>query len=434
MIIRRIIAVLFILLGLVASFIPIGFAGSGNVVYIIPVKDEITPTMAAFLAEEITNANISGAQGIIIEMSTLGGRVDSALSMKNSIINSDIPVVVYVQERAISAGALITIAAETIIMAPASQIGAAEPRPFDEKTVAFVRGEFGATADARGRDPKIAEAMVDKNIEIEGLVGKGEILSMKASDAKEYGYADEIFSTRQEILDFMDWSDVIVVEKSLSLSMRIAQFLTSYAVASILLSIGTIAIFVEISTSGFGAAGIVGITCFTLYFGGNMIAGYTQWWPMILFILGLGLLVAEIIMPGFGVLGIGGIASMVVSVVLAAPDWTQGISSLGIAILVSIIIIPILFKIISKKTNLFKRLVLSEAETVENGYVNVKGNEYLTGKKGKTITTLRPAGTILIDDKRVDAVTDGEFLPKDTDIEVLRVEGARIVVGKINEN
>ena len=429
--IRRIMAIIFIIAGLVLPFTSfISLASSGNYVYVIPVKDEITPAMAVFLSNEIQKANDLGAKGIIIEITTLGGRVDSALKMTEAIMNSDIEVVVYVQNRAVSAGALITISADKIFMAPGSQIGAAEPRPNDEKTVSFVKAEFGATAEARGRRTDVAEAMVDKNIEIEGLVAKGEILSMKASQAKEFGYADAILDSREDVLEEMGWTDLDIVETEFSFAMRIAQFVTSYEVASLLLSIGTIAIIIELGTQGFGLPGIAGIISFLLYFGGNAIAGYSEWWPLVLFIIGLAMIIAEIFVPGFGVLGIGGIISVIVGIVLSAPDLTQGLLSLTIAVVASIIIIPILFIFISKKTNLFKRVILSEAETVEEGYVNASGNDHLLGKTGKALTTLRPTGTALIDGKRVDVVTDGEYLPNNTDIKVIKVEGARIVVEK----
>lgn len=430
--IRRIMAIIFIIVALVLPFTTfISSANSGNYIHVIPVKDEITPAMAVFLSNEIQKANDSGAKGIIIEITTLGGRVDSALKMTEAIMNSDVEVAVYVQNRAVSAGALIAISADKIFMAPGSQIGAAEPRPNDEKTISFVKAEFGTTAEATDRRTDVAEAMVDKNIEIEGLVAKGEILSMKASQAKEFGYAEAILDSREDVLEYMEWTGVDVVETEFSLSMRIAQFVTSYEVASLLLSIGTIAIFVEIGTQGFGLPGIIGITSFFLYFGGNVIAGYSEWWALVLFIVGLILIIAEIFVPGFGILGISGIASVALGVVLSAPDIIQGLTTLVVAVIASIIIIPILFIFISKKTNLLKRVILSESETVEEGYVNAPKNDDLLGKTGKAVTTLRPTGTVLIDGKRVDVVTDGEYLPNDTEVKVIKVEGARIVVEKV---
>ena len=249
--IRRIMAIVFIVVGLVLPFASsISLANPGDYVHVIPVKDEITPAYGVF-CQMRQKANNPGAKGIIIEITTLGGRVDSALKMTEAIMSSDVEVVVYVQNRAVSAGALISISADKIFMAPGSQIGAAEPRPNDEKTVSFVKAEFRSTAEAKGRRTDVAEAMVDKNVEIEGLVGKGEILSMTASQAKEFGYADAILDTREDVLKEMGWTGLGILETEFSFTMRIAQFVTSYEVASLLLSIGTIAIIIELGTQGF---------------------------------------------------------------------------------------------------------------------------------------------------------------------------------------
>lgn len=429
--IRRIIAIIFVIVTLVLSFTV--SANSAGYIHVIPIKDEITPAMAAFLSNEIQKANDLGAKGIIIEITTLGGRVDSALKMKEAIMNSDVEVAVYVQNRAVSAGALIAISADKIFMAPGSQIGAAEPRPNDEKTISFVKAEFGTTAEATDRRTDVAEAMVDKNMEIEGLVKNGEILSMKASQAKEYGFAEAILNSRKDVLEYMEWTDVGVKEIKFSLKMKIAQFITSYEVASLLLIIGIIAIIIEIGTQGFGVPGVIGIISFILYFGGNVIAGYSEWWPLALFIIGFIMIIAEVFVPGFGILGIGGIIFVILGVVLSAPDLTQGLTTLAIAMIASIIIIPILFTFINKKTNLFKRIILSEAVVMEDGDTDAFEYNNLQGKVGKVITTLRPAGTVLIDGKRVDVITDGEYLPNNTEVRVIKVEGARIVVERNNK-
>lgn len=426
---KRLLIMIFISFCFLGLFLNHSFAATTPTVYIIPIKDEITPAMSAFVTSEIKNAHQINAQGIIFEIATLGGRVDATLEMKQAIMNSKIPTVVFVQERAISAGALITIAAETIIMAPGSQMGAAEPRPFSEKAVAFVRGEFGSTAQARNRDPQIAEAMVDKEIEIEGLVEKGAILSLKAVDAQKHDYAEAILPDRNAVLDFMGWSNADVIESIPNFKFRIAQFLTGNALASILLTLGFIALVIELFTQGFGLAGIIAICSFGLYFGGNIIAGNTEWWSFFLFLLGLGLLTGEMFVPGFGILGIGGITAIVASIIFAAPEPQQGMLSLGIAFISCVIIVPVLLMYF-EKAGLFNRLVLNEAETTESGYVSSFENNDLIGKTGRTVTPLRPSGIALVDDKRIDVVTNGEYLPIDTEIKIIKVEGARIVVAK----
>ncbi|MBE3102602.1 MAG: ATP-dependent Clp protease proteolytic subunit, partial [Firmicutes bacterium] len=234
---------------------------NGRTVYVISLKDEITPAMSAYLSDKIEQANLSKAEGIIIDISTLGGRVDSALAMRDAIVNSKIPVVVYVGDRAESAGALITIAANTIIMAPGSHMGAAEPIPYSEKIAAFVSGEFHATAELRGRDPLIAAGMVDKNLEVPGFP-KGTLVDISAMQAYEFGYADAVLKTMPEIFEYMSWNGAQILEVEPDYKIKLAQFLTKYEIASLLLTLGMIAFVIEIFVQGFGLPGFIGIVAF----------------------------------------------------------------------------------------------------------------------------------------------------------------------------
>ena len=181
-----VIALTILLLAISISGWVVAEAETAQAVYIVPVEGEITPAMAAFLESRLTEASRNNAIGVIIEISTLGGRVDSAIQMRDAIIASEVPVVVYIANRAISAGALISIASDTIVMAPGSHIGAAEPVPNEPKALAYVSGEFRTTAELTGRDPQVAMAMVDKTIEIAGLIGAGEILDLTANEALEW--------------------------------------------------------------------------------------------------------------------------------------------------------------------------------------------------------------------------------------------------------
>ncbi len=399
-------------------------------VYIISIDGEITPAMAAFLENKLDAANEAGAEGILIDIRTLGGRVDSALDMRDAMIESRSPVAVYIGTRAISAGALISIASETIIMTPGSHIGSAQPIPDDPKTVAFVRGEFATTAERTGRDPQVAMAMVDIDIEIEGLVREGEILDLTANQASEFGYADHIVESREEALRVLGWDNATIIEEEPDFRYRIAQFLTSYEVASLLLSIGMIALLAEFYTQGFGISGIIGVACIVLYFSSGFIAGYTELWSVVIFFIGVVLVVIELTIPEFGIFGISGLIAMFIGIVFAAPDVRQGVFSLLIAIVVGIITIPILIKLFGKR-KLFQRLVLANAETVDMGYVHrdvTLPETNLLGKTGTAVSTLRPSGKVLIDDKRLDAIAEGSFIASGEKVKVIQVVGSKIVV------
>ncbi len=397
-----------------------------DTVYVISLKDEVTPAMAAYLENKIIEANLAQADGIILDITTLGGRVDSAVAMRDAIVASEIPVAVFISSRAISAGALITLAGDAIVMAPGSQMGDAEPVPWSEKALAFVSGEFHKTAELRGRDTLIAVGMVDKDVEAAGFP-KGRIVYLTAEQAFKYGYADAVLKTIPEVVEFMGWTGARVVDVVPDYKIQIAQFLTRYEVASILLTIGMIAIVIEIFTQGFGVAGIVGISAYALYFSGGVLAGNTEWWSVFLFVVGIVLLLVEAAVPGFGVFGFGGIAVMLVSIIFAAPDPTQGIISIGIALIATAIVTPFLFKML-KHNKVFERLVLAEAETIEKGYISVVERDHLLGALGTAVTPLRPAGTILVNGMRVDAISDGTFLSVGTQVKIIRVEGYKIVV------
>jgi membrane-bound serine protease (ClpP class) len=427
----RLIGLLLLFLALLPSLLVAGQTDA-SVIHVIAVDGEITPAMAAYLESKIEEANLAGAAGIVIAIRTLGGRVDSAIQMKDAILASRAPVAVYIENRAISAGALISIAAETIVMAPGSHIGSAKPEPSDPKIIAFVSGEFRTTAERTGRDPRVAVAMVDESVVIEGLVGEGEILDLTAGEALTYGYADHIANGLEAALQALGWDTAGRVEVKMDFRHRIAQFLTSVEVATLLLSLGTIALIAEFYTPGFGVSGTIGIIFFILYFSGGFIAGYTDFWAAAIFLIGLVLIAIELVVPGFGVFGIAGLISLVTSVILAAPTARQGVFYLLIALVSALVAIPLFFKIFGR-SKLVRRLVLEHAETVENGYVHAIGPSDLTGRSGIALTVLRPAGVVLVEGVRTDAVSQGDFIAKGDRIRVVQTAGTRVVVTPVQE-
>jgi membrane-bound serine protease (ClpP class) len=403
-------------------------ASKGDQVYVVSLKNEITPAMSAYLVDQIELANAAQAKGLIVDISTLGGRVDSALEMRDAMLASEIPIVVFVGDRATSAGALITIAADTIIMAPGSHMGAAEPIPYTEKTVAYVSGEFRSTAEARGRDTLIAAGMADKQIEVPGFP-RGKLVNITAEEASSLDFIDGIQPDIAGVLDYMNWQDAQLLEVEPDGLYKIAQFLTRSEVASIILIIALLTMVIEIFLAGFGISGIISIVAFALYFGGAFLAGNTEWWSVILFVLGLAFLIIEFFVPGFGIFGVSGILMILIGIVFAAPTIGQGFFTLVIAVAATAILIPILYKLFGGP-KLFRRLVLDEAETVDKGYVNIPDNSLsgLLGKTGDAITPLRPAGIIVVDGKRLDAISDGSYMPSGEKIRIVEVQGTKIVV------
>jgi membrane-bound serine protease (ClpP class) len=269
--------------------------------------------------------------------------------------------------------------------------------------------------------------MVDRSIVIDGLIGDGEILDLTADEALAWGFADHLAADQNEVLQIMGWADAHIVHVRQSFQFRIAQFLTGAEIATLLLSFGMLGLVVELFTPGFGAPGFVGIGCLVLYFGGNLLTGAANYWGALLFVVGIILLAIEIIVPGFGIWGISGLTALVVGIILAAPNPTQGMGTLLIASAVTLIAIPVFFRIFGK-THFMQRFVLKTAETVNQGYTHAADKSHLLGQTGRTLTVLRPSGSILIDGMRIDALADGTFIPSGVSVKVIRVEGAKVVV------
>ena len=225
----------------------------------------------------------------------------------------------------------------------------------------------------------------------------------------------------------MGWASAPLVEEEPDFRFRMAQFLTRYEISSLLLSLGMLALIAELFIPGFGVAGITAIISFALYFTSGFLAGHTEWWAAIIFFAGIVLLVIEIAAPGFGVFGITGLIAIFVGIVFAAPTLSQGIGSLLIALSVAILSIPIFFKIFGR-SRLIQRFVLASEQTVAMGYTHAETKDHLMGQTGKTLTSLRPAGSISLDGLRIDALSDGEFINKGVPVKVIRVEGTKVFV------
>ncbi len=401
-------------------------------VYLLPIQGDIEPGLATFVARGVNLAERNNGI-ILIEINTFGGRVDSATEIRDLLIKADVPVIAFVSERAWSAGALITLAAPKVVMAPGSSIGAAEPRPFDEKAVSALKAEFEATAERTGRNKQVAAAMVDADVVIEDLIAKDKILTLSTQDAVEWGMADFIANNRHEVLNRLGYDEYDLIELQPHWAERIARFLTNPTVSSLLLTLGFLGLVVEVTTPGWGVPGTAGVISLILFFGGRFVSGFAGFEEIGLFLLGLILLFIEgFIIPGFGIVGILGIVSVVTSIILVFGDIQVALISLSIALTVSIIAFAFLWKNI-KNTKFWKRLVLSHSESKELGYRAPSSYEHLLGKRGTAISTLRPAGTIVIEDNRVDVVSEGGFISVNSLVEVVATEGTKVIVREIED-
>lgn len=407
-------------------------AVAAPLVYSLPIQGEIETGLAAFIARGLALAERNNGT-VLLEINTFGGRVDAATEIKDLLLKADVPVIAYVSERAWSAGALIALSAPQIAMAPGSSIGAAEPRPMEEKTVSALKAEFEATAAHYGRDRRLAAAMVDADVVVDGLVEQGKILTLSAQDAIEWGMADLMAGSVHQVLTELGYETYELVRLKPHWAENIARFVTNSTVSSLLLTLGFLGLIFEITSPGWGVPGTAGIIALTLFFGGRYITGLAGLESILLFMAGFILLLLELlVIPGFGLAGILGIAGIVASIVMAFGDIRVALLALSLAISVSVIAFFLLWSRISQ-SRFFKRLVLSHSESPTAGYRAPADFSHLVGKQGVALTPLRPAGTIIIDNKRYDVVSDGGFIARNSQVEVVMTEGTRVVVREIRE-
>lgn len=428
----RCVALTIILLGValaMAGGAPAQGGGAGEV-WVIPVTGTIDRGLSRFITRAVSEAEAAGAAAVVIAVKTLGGRVDAALEIRDRLLASTVPVLAFVEGRAWSAGALIALACERIVMAPGSSIGAAEPRPFDAKTVSALRTEMESTAERRGRDPQLAAGMVDRNLVIPGLKGPGEILSLTAQRALSLGLVDAIAPNSLEAIRGQGFTGSVRELQPRPAEVA-ARFLTHPAVAPILLTVGLIGLGVELFAPGFGVPGIIAIISLTAFFGGQLVAGFAGWEVVALFLLGLVLLAVEAMIPGFGVPGVLGIAAFAAAIVLAARSGGQAVRSLVVATIASLMLGGILLKQGTRR-GLWRRFALQDRERPEEGYVGLRHEAGLVGQHGTVVSPLRPAGVIEVNGRRLDVVSEGGFVAAGAKVEVVRLEGPRIVVRPVD--
>ncbi|WNB93481.1 nodulation protein NfeD [Bacillus sp. NEB1478] len=413
-------------------------AGKGKTVTFIPVEDEVERGLEAFLKRNIKEAEKNGTDHIVFEIYTPGGRVDAAIHIAKLMRETDIPITAYVVKNAFSAGAYIALNADQIVMKPSTTIGSAavidnQGNTAGKKAESAWKAEMLAAAELNNRDPLYAEAMVSPNTEIPELhLKKGELLTLTASEAIQVGYAEKIADDREELLAYLGLEDAKIIDAKPTFADKIARFVTNPVVVPILLSLGSLGLVLELYTPGFGIAGSVGLLSLFLFFYGHTLAGLAGWESVLLFVIGLVLIFLEIFLPG-GIIGIIGVVSVLTGLILAGGSLSGILMAISIAIIVTIIGSYFFIRSFGYNGPL-KRLVLFDSTSSEKGYLSHQERMDLIGKTGRTITPLRPSGTIKIDDELIDAVTEGSYIKNDVDIKIIKVSGGRVVVRLFEEN
>ena len=421
---------------LTCSFI---LAQSNNQVWLIPIDRDITAATEQFVKSRIERANQEQPLALVFYIDTPGGSVLAAEQITDAILlDAKVPTIAVV-ENAISAGALITISAENVAMLPGSSIGAATAinaftgENAGEKVNSFWRAKFRSVAEQRNRNADVAEGMVSESVEIPGLSTDTELITLTARQAVEYDIADIQADTLEDALSQLGYSNPNIVELKPNLAERLGGYLTNPFIAALLLAVGVGGLLLEALTPGFGIPGIIGALALVLLAAGLFIATPAGLIDMLLIGLGVALLIVEIlILPGFGIAGILGLAALTIAIVRVFPADYAWAYVLGYGTLFAGAILVAFFWLLPN-SRLTKTFALSTRLGTPSTQTQVAGNNYetLLGQLGVASSDLRPAGIAKIAQERLDVVSEGEFISNGSSIEVLRVEGAKIVVRQV---
>ena len=415
-------------------------------VYVLPIDGVIDLGLAPFVFRVLNEAAQARAAAVVLNIDTFGGRVDAAVQIRDALLDSKLRTVAFVDRRAISAGALIALSSQTLAMASGSTIGAAAPvqagapgaaaLPVQEKTVSYVRKEFGATAEARRRPQLLAEAMVDADIEVPGVVDKGKLLTLTTDEALKHKVADLRADTLDGLLQQLGLADAELRHPAPHWAEELVRLLTHPILSSLLISIGMVGILFELRTPGFGLAGAVGIGSLALFFYGHWLVQLAGWEELLLVGAGLVLLAVEIfVIPGFGIAGALGILALLggrTMSLIGAGATTEviigAVSRIVMALLAALLAGLLLLRFFPRLP-FANRLVLGTdlGSGPAHGSAPESDQRWL-GKQGRAASVLRPAGIAEFEHERVDVVADGVMIDAGEPIEVIRVDGNRIVV------
>ncbi|MFS0689782.1 nodulation protein NfeD [Sporosarcina sp. 179-K 8C2 HS] len=408
-------------------------------VYHVKLNKDVEKGLHAYLKRSFKEAEEAGAKAIILEINTNGGFIDAAGEIGKLMDETKPDIIAYINYKALSAGAYIALHADKIYMSPNGKIGAAQAvegttgNAVDVKAHSFWVAEMISAAESHERNPEYAEAMAEPSIELSKYrAGKGQLLTLTASEAAEVEYSEGTVSSFQELLKVNGLENAEVVKTHVTFTEGIARFVTNPIVVPILLSIAGLGLVVELYSPGFGVPGTMALSALLLFFFGHLIAGLAGYETLILFIIGIVLVVLEFFLAG-GIAGLLGAIAIVVSIILAGGNPMFMAYSVLIAIAVAVSGMVIIMKFFGRKLHLLNKVVLMDSTDTESGYVSNVNRVELLGKKAVTITPLRPAGTIDMEGERIDVVSQGSYIDRGKHVIIVKVEGSRIVVREFEE-
>jgi membrane-bound serine protease (ClpP class) len=435
-----------------------------NLIYRLRIFSEINSTSWIHTQEAFQEAERLNADAIILHLNTYGGQVIFADSIRTRILNSNIPVHVFIDNNAASAGALISIACDSIYMRPGSNMGAAtvvnqSGEEMPDKYQSYMRSTIRATAETKGkdsiitptdtlirwkRDPHIAEAMVDERIAIDGVIDSGKVLTFTALEAIEHGFCEGTARSVDEVIDKLKLKPYKMETFEPSFYDTIKGLLTSPVLQGLLVMLIIGGLYFELQSPGIGFPLALAGAAAILYFAPLYVDGIAANWEILLFIIGVALIAVEIFaIPGFGIAGISGIILALTGLTLSllentafdfSPIDTSALFTAMATVFIGIfggfiLSIWLSQKILTTTTGPFSKLALQTTQPLEQGYVSIDSNmKQLIGKKGRAFTVLRPSGRVEVDGKIYDARASDGFIEKDEPVEISAFWSGQLVV------
>ncbi len=411
---------------------------------------DIFPGAWREIKKGVETAEKNNCDVYVLELNTYGGEVSTADSIRTKILNANIPTIVWINDNAASAGALISISCDSIYMAKSAKIGASTVvnsltgEGAIDKYQSYMRATFRATAEAKNRNPDIAEAMVDQDVEVEGIIEAGKTLTFTTSEAIKHNYCNAEINSRTELLKRInaEKAEVVMYEKS-TLDSLIG-WLMKPAISGMLITIILGGIYLELKTPGIGVGTLFAVCGAVLYFAPYYLEGLAENWEILIFFIGVLLLIVEIfLIPGFGIFGVAGITLIVGSLTFAMLDndffdltnvadgkFSSSLFTVLVSTLLSMVLLILLGGTILK-SNAFKRFELSEVQDSNEGYtVAVKEEAALVGETAIAITDLRISGRVKVKNKIFDVITTGEYIEEGTEVVLEKYQGRYFIVSK----
>ncbi|MEJ8800693.1 NfeD family protein [Pontibacter sp. H249] len=404
-------------------------------VFIMEIKSEIDPRTNRYTELAFNEATAMEADHVLLVLDTFGGALNDADEIRTRILEYPKPVYVFINKDAASAGALISLACDSIYMAPGANIGAAtvvgaDGQAAPGKYQSYMRSIMRSTAEANGRNPRMAEAMVEPSVD--STLSAGQVLSLTTSEAIKYGFCEGVANTEQEVLAKLNLADAEIIRYQLSTTDKVISFFLNPFLSGILLLIIIGGLYFELQTPGIGFPLAAAVVAGILYLVPYYLNGLAENWEILLFGVGIILILLEIfVIPGFGVPGIGGIVMVLVSLVLIMVnnqnfDFTfvpseqlmKSLISVVIGMVGAAVFIALSWnRLVGSKA--MQRLVLNTTFQSNEGYRSANFAEQLIGKTGIAHTRMMPNGRVMIDDILYDAQARDGFIEKGEPVQVI---------------